>query len=286
MLWKHFKTVNGDLEEYKKGVELLMKQRIVTAIIAAAVFLPIVMYGGLPFIILTYLIASIGLYELLKMRNINLFTLPGFLSLFILWILLLPEQYQSVLLDLNYSKVELSFVAILLFLTYTVATKNRFTFEDVAFSVLGTIYVGLGFFYFIETREAGPTYIFYSLFIIWATDSGAYFIGKALGKRKLWPEISPNKTVEGSIGGVACALIVAILFSLLTNIDASLLQLLVITLVLSVFGQIGDLVESALKRHYQVKDSGNILPGHGGILDRFDSLLFVWPLISFLNLIS
>jgi phosphatidate cytidylyltransferase len=260
-----------------------MKQRILTAIIAAAVFLPIVMYGGLPFLLLTYLLATVGLYELLKMKKIKLFSIPGLISLALLWILLLPDQ--TFLLDLNYTKVELAFLTVLLFLTYTVATKNRFTFEDVAFSILGTIYVGLGFYYFIETRNAGITYIFYSLFMIWATDSGAYFIGKAMGKKKLWPEISPNKTVEGSIGGVICALIVAILFSFFTDIDASLLQLLVMTIVLSIFGQIGDLVESALKRHYNVKDSGNILPGHGGILDRFDSLLFVWPLLGFLHLI-
>jgi phosphatidate cytidylyltransferase len=281
----HFKVVNGDLEEYNEGVESKMKQRILTAILAAAVFLPIVMYGGLPFIVLTYLIASIGLYELLKMRNINLFTLPGLISLILLWIVLFPKEYQELITVFSYTKVELAFLVILLFMTYTVATKNKFTFEDVAFSVLGTLYVGLGFYYFIETRDAGLTYIFYSLFMIWATDSGAYFIGKSIGKRKLWPEISPNKTVEGSIGGVVCALIVAVLFSLFTEINTTIQQLLVITVVLSVFGQIGDLVESALKRQYQVKDSGNILPGHGGILDRFDSLLFVWPLISFLHLI-
>jgi phosphatidate cytidylyltransferase len=283
----HSKTAREDLEEYKKGVEYIkMKQRIVTAIIAAAIFLPIVMLGGLPFIVLTYLIASVGLYELLKMRKIRLFSLPGIISLALLWILLLPAKYQNFIHELNYTKVELAFLAVLLFLTYTVATKNKFTFEDVAFSVLATIYVGIGFYYFIQTREAGLTYIFYSLFIIWATDSGAYFIGKAYGKRKLWPEISPNKTIEGSAGGILCAVVVAVLFSLFTEIDAGLLPLLVITIVLSVFGQIGDLVESALKRHYHVKDSGNLLPGHGGILDRFDSLLFVWPLLSFLHLIS
>jgi phosphatidate cytidylyltransferase len=262
-----------------------MKQRIVTAIIAAAVFLPIVMYGRIPFIMLTYLLASIGLYELLKMKQIKLSTVPGVLSLLLLWVFLIPAQYQDVLLNLKYTKVELFFLVVLLFMTYTVATKNRFTFEHVAFAVLGTLYIGLGFYYFIETREAGLPYIFYSLFIIWATDSGAYFIGKSMGKKKLWPEISPNKTIEGSIGGVICALIVAVLFSLFSNIDASLFQLFVITIILSVFGQIGDLVESALKRHFNVKDSGRILPGHGGVLDRFDSLLFVWPLISFLHLI-
>lgn len=262
-----------------------MKQRIVTAVIAAAIFLPIVIYGGGLFIALTYLLASIALFELLKMRKLELFSIPGIISLILLWIFLLPKQFQGVLENADYTKIELALLGVLLFLTYTVATKNRFTFEDVAFSTLATLYIGIGFHYFIETREAGLTYIFYSLFIIWATDSGAYFIGRAIGKNKLWPEISPKKTVEGFFGGIASALVVAVLFVYFSDIDASLLQMLWVTTLLSIFGQIGDLVESALKRHYSVKDSGSILPGHGGILDRFDSLLFVLPLMHFFHLL-
>ena len=262
-----------------------MKQRIISAIVFGAIFLPISIYGGIPVIILGYLIASIALYELLKMRKLSLFSVPGFISLLLLWIFLLPRQFQAVLETLHFTKIEFVLLAVLLFLTYTVATKNRFDFDDVAFSVLSILYVGIGFYYFIETREAGLVYLFYSIFIIWATDSGAYFIGRAIGKRKLWPEISPNKTIEGSLGGVVCALIVAFLFSAFTDIEASFLQLAIITVILSIFGQIGDLVESALKRHYDVKDSGNIMPGHGGMLDRFDSLLFVWPLLHFIYLL-
>lgn len=263
-----------------------MKQRIITAIIAAGIFLPIVIIGGLPIILLTYLLASIALYELLKMRNLKLLSIPGLISLAVLWVFLLPSQFMDILADLNAAKVEIALMAVLLFLTYTVATKNKFTFDDVAFSLMATLYIGMGFYYFIETREAGGlVYIFYSLFIIWATDSGAYFIGRAFGKRKLWPEISPNKTIEGSIGGILSAVLVAILFVLFSDIDASMMKLIFVTVLLSVFGQVGDLVESALKRHYAVKDSGRILPGHGGILDRFDSLLFVWPLIHFFHLL-
>lgn len=261
-----------------------MKQRIISAIVFGVIFLPVVIIGGLPVVILAYLLASIALYELLKMRKLNIISVPGIISLLLLWIFLLPNQFQALLDAIHFTKIEFALLAVLLFLTYTVITKNRFTFDDVAFSILSTLYVGIGFYYFIETREEGLIYIFFSLFIIWATDSGAYFIGRAIGKKKLWPEISPNKTIEGSIGGVFCALIVALLFLLFTDIPASYIQMLIITVVLSVFGQIGDLVESALKRHYDVKDSGNIMPGHGGILDRFDSLLFVWPLIHFIYL--
>ncbi|WP_066068638.1 phosphatidate cytidylyltransferase [Neobacillus soli] len=259
-----------------------MKQRILTAVVAAALFLPIVYYGGIPLVLLTYFLATIGLYELLKMKNLSLFSVHGMLSVLFLWVLIFPEKYNDVLGTFNYSKTELCIAFILLLLAYTVITKNQFTFEDISFTILSAIYVGIGFYYFYETRvEGGLVYILYSLFMIWATDSGAYFIGKAFGKRKLWPEISPNKTIEGSLGGVVCAVIVAILFVFLTDINRSIIA---ITVVLSVFGQIGDLVESAFKRHFNVKDSGKILPGHGGILDRFDSLLFVWPLLHFFHL--
>lgn len=121
--------------------------------------------------------------------------------------------------------------------------------------------------------------IFFAAVIIWSTDSGAYFIGKSLGKRKLWPEISPNKTVEGFIGGIVTAVVLSLVFQAVTGFLPSYLLVMFITLLLSIFGQLGDLVESALKRHYHVKDSGTILPGHGGILDRFDSFLFVLPFL-------
>jgi phosphatidate cytidylyltransferase len=262
-----------------------MKQRIITAVAAAAVFLPIVIFGGLPFIAMVYLIASVALYEALNMRKLKLLSVPGIISLVLLWVFMIPEQYQGILDSVNYTKIELFLLGVLLFLTYTVITKNRFTFEDVAFSILSTLYVGLGFYFFIETREASLTYVFYSLFMIWATDSGAYFIGRAIGKRKLWPEISPNKTTEGFFGGVVSALAVAALFSVFAEMEVSVVVLLAATAFLSVFGQVGDLVESAMKRHYNVKDSGKILPGHGGMLDRFDSLLFVWPLIHLFHLL-
>jgi phosphatidate cytidylyltransferase len=259
-----------------------MKQRIITGVVAAALFLPIVFYGGLPFVLLTYALATVGLYELLRMKGLNLLSPYGILSLIFLWVILFP--YEEIISDFYYSKTEIGIVFILLLLTFTVITKNRFTFEDAAFSILSAIYVGIGFFFLMEARTAGIVYIFYSLFIIWATDSGAYFIGKAMGKKKLWPEISPNKTVEGSLGGVICAVVVAIFFGIFSEFNASLITIMGITVILSVFGQIGDLVQSAYKRHFGVKDSGNILPGHGGILDRFDSLLFVLPLLHLFHL--
>ncbi len=264
-----------------------MKQRIITGVGAAAVFLPILFIGGFIFTVFTYALATIALFELLRMKRISILSFPGIITVMLLWTFLLPSQYTYLLNEMNLTKMELIILAVLLFLAYTVVTKNKFTFDDVGFTILATLYVGLGFLYLIEVRGIGIQYVFFVLFVVWATDSGAYFIGRAIGKRKLWPDISPNKTIEGSLGGIVIAIMIAIIYISFIPLELSIGTVIVITIFLSVFGQIGDLVESALKRHYQVKDSGQLLPGHGGILDRVDSWLFALPVLYFLlSLIS
>ncbi|WP_397537544.1 phosphatidate cytidylyltransferase [Rummeliibacillus pycnus] len=264
-----------------------MKQRIITALIAAALFIPFVIYGQLPFTILIYVMAAVGLYEILKMRGISLFSLPGIITLFALFVILMPDDWsERVQNATSYSKIEYLFIIAILLLIYTVLVKNKFTFDDVGFLLASAMYVGIGFHFFITTRAEGLAYVVYALVIVWTTDSGAYFIGRKLGKNKLWPEISPNKTVEGFVGGIVVAIIAVIIFQLIAKLDISYVTLIIVSIVASIFGQLGDLVESAIKRHYGVKDSGKILPGHGGILDRFDSLLFVLPLLYFLHFIG
>ena len=231
--------------------------------------------------------AAVGLYEILRMKGLSIFSVHGFITLFALFAFLLPRKWSIPLMEtIGYTKIELALIAVLLLLTYTVVVKNRYSFEDAAFSILGALYIGIGFFYFIETRAAGTEFVIFALLIVWTTDSGAYFTGKKFGKKKLWPEISPNKTIEGFIGGIATAIIFASVYQWLSPISSSYLILIIVTIIASIFGQVGDLVESALKRQYKVKDSGNILPGHGGILDRFDSLLFVLPLLHFLHFVG
>ncbi|MEI4768543.1 phosphatidate cytidylyltransferase [Psychrobacillus sp. FJAT-51614] len=263
-----------------------MKQRIITGAIAAALFIPIVLLGGPIFNILIYLMAVVGLFELLRMKGIKLLSLAGLISILLLFILLIPSSLETVVFQVTgHTKIEWLFVAVFVLLIYTVLVKNNFTFDDVAFTIMATLYVGIGFYYLIETREIGLTYVIFALLVVWTTDSGAYFTGKKLGKRKLWPEISPNKTVEGFIGGIIWALIAAFILQWITPFSSSYIILIAITIAASIFGQLGDLVESAIKRHYNVKDSGKLLPGHGGILDRFDSLLFVIPLLHFLHFV-
>lgn len=259
-----------------------MKQRIFTAIIALLIFLPLLLYGQWPFTVLVYGMATIGLIELLRMRTGNKL-LPIILSLICLWLLLSPiVNLDEIAL---FTKLDLLIGYIMLLLLYTVLTKNSFTFDDASFVLLATFYIGLGFYFLIEARSLGLNYILYILLVIWATDTFAYFSGIAFGKNKLWPEISPKKTIEGAIGGVLCAGIIGVIFHLLFPFDHSLITMIMITIMISIVGQLGDLVASALKRHYDVKDSGKILPGHGGIIDRFDSLLFVLPFLALIQFI-
>src|SRR5690625_5860633 len=121
---------------------------------------------------------------------------------------------------------------------------------------------------------AGLNYFLFILFVVWATDSGAYFIGKYLGKRKLWPAISPNKTIGGAVGGTITALVVGVVFHLIYPFDFSIAYILFITIVISIVGQLGDLVASAIIRHYDMIDFVKLFRAYGGVLDRVDRLLF------------
>jgi len=171
-------------------------------------------------------------------------------------------------------------------LIYSVLRKNQFHIEHIALTLVGALYIGYGFTYMAAARNLPEGFMLTVLVIlaIWSTDSGAYFVGKAIGKRKLWPEISPNKTIEGSIGGLLAAVIVVLGVNALLG-SLTLVQALTIAFVAGIVGQLGDLVESAFKRHFHVKDSGQLIPGHGGVLDRFDSFLLVFPVLHLLGIV-
>lgn len=262
-----------------------MKQRILTAIIALLVFVPFVLYGKTPFILFVYLLATIGMTELLRMYQIKKDAFLFFLSIVFLWIILLPDLNITISVY-SFSKLDVIILYVMLLLIYTVFTKNKVNFNDISFVLFSTIYVGFGFYFLIVVRMEGLNYMLFILFIIWATDTGAYFSGRFLGQRKLWPAISPNKTIEGAIGGILIACIVGTTFQVIYPFDYSLVAILIITVFISIIGQLGDLAASAYKRHYQVKDSGNLLPGHGGILDRMDSLIFVLPFLYLIEFIG
>ncbi|MDR0922588.1 MAG: phosphatidate cytidylyltransferase [Lactobacillales bacterium] len=263
-----------------------MKTRVITAVVALAVFVPIVVKGGLFIQILAALMATVGVYELFRMKNLDVRSFEGVLSILGAIFLVFPFQNYLSFLPENGSWY-LFYLTVLILLGALVISKNSYTIEEAGFPVITSLYVGVGFQSFVLARQDSLQALFFALFIVWATDIGAYMFGRKFGKHKLAPEVSPNKTIEGSAGGILSAVVVAAIFLFIypakDTFNLSTPYILIMTVVFSIFGQFGDLVESSIKRYFDVKDSGNILPGHGGILDRFDSLLFVFPIMHLLG---
>src|SRR5690625_3276287 len=251
-----------------------MKQRVITAVVALFILFPIVTYGKKPFIILGFILAFGALFEFLRLFSPKLHLIIYIISLIFLSLLMDPFtlflEKESII---NKIDVIIFFISILFIIV--VLSKNKINYTYIGEVTLATLYIGLSFSYLITIRLHSLPIFLFILFIIWATDSGAYFVGRAIGKRKLWPAISPNKTISGAIGGMFFALFIAMIFYSVFPFDLSFQSVVIAAIVISILGQIGDLVASAIKRTYNIKDVGHICPGHGGILDRLDSLLFV-----------
>ncbi|KRL64021.1 phosphatidate cytidylyltransferase [Lactobacillus psittaci] len=264
-----------------------MKQRTITAVIALILFIPIVVAGGYWIDWLVALLAAVAIAEVFLMKKQILFSIDFILALLATITWNVPASFFDILFpQKNITRAGVYFACVMLLLTWTVLSKNKTNFDDVGVYTLASLYIGSGFHYLSAIRNINHTSILglallgYVFAIVWSTDIGAYLVGKQFGKHKLWPVISPNKTWEGSIGAVVCALVIsAIYVSLVPHLHGHL-ELIFASIFFSIVGQMGDLVESAYKRYYGVKDSGKILPGHGGILDRFDSMLFVLPVVA------
>ncbi len=262
-----------------------MKQRIVTGIIGGFAFLYLVYAGEEWYSLLLLVLGLIGLFEFLRMAGVRPFGFAGLLGYLLLASIMWPDLTFSSWLHLRVPDLVLPVT--LLLLIYSVIRKNQFHIEHAALTLVGALYIGYGFSYMAATRNLPDVGLYLTTLVIlgiWSSDSGAYFVGKAMGRRKLWPAISPNKTVEGSIGG----LVIAVLVVLGLNVSFAFLpwtQAVAIAVVAAVAGQMGDLVESAYKRHFGVKDSGQIFPGHGGVLDRVDSWILAFPVLHLLGII-
>lgn len=267
-----------------------MKQRVITAIIALAVFIPILIVGGWAIEVTAAVLAVVGVYELFKMKGLTIASFSGVVSALAALVLVLPLETYFSFLPESLTSSNLFYFFVMILLTETVFSKNSYTLDQAAFPVIVSLYVGMGFKCFLLARgtTADLTMLLFGLLVVWSTDIGAYMIGRKIGKNKLAPAISPNKTLEGAFGGIVSAVVVAAIylhfFATAGVFHQGLPVMLLFTVFLSMVGQMGDLVESAYKRHYGVKDSGNILPGHGGILDRFDSMIFVFPVMHLLGL--
>ena len=262
-----------------------LQRRVIFGGMALAIFIPVLMIGGALLQIGMGLLAMLGVHELLQMKGLRSTTLEGVLAMLAGFVLTIPLENYLKFLPVDGNVVAYSLVVFLL-LGSTVLGKN-YSFEDAAYPIAASFYVGIGFNALLDARVAGFDKVLLALFIVWATDSGAYLVGRRYGVRRLAPRVSPNKTVEGSLGGIASAVLVTFIFMLLDrNIAAPhhMFVMLLFTVFFSIAGQFGDLVESGIKRHFGAKDSGKFIPGHGGVLDRFDSMLFVFPLMHFFGL--
>ena len=177
--------------------------------------------------------------------------------------------------------LSLNLAALAVFVLFRFATQPR-VFDIISKQVLGIVYipVPLSLLLFVRGLEGGVFWVIWLLIVTFANDTGAFYSGTLKGRHKLAPKISPNKTVEGSVGGILTAVIAGFIFCLIFFRDPALAFLtLPCSFVMAIAGQVGDLFESAMKRVSSIKDSGRILPGHGGMLDRIDGLLMAIPVL-------
>ena len=255
-----------------------MKSRVLSAILIVAVFIPFLLIGEIPFAVFMSVLSMAGLYELLKVRESKK-KFPFFLKIFAYILVAAFCMYNINSIDFQY-QFDYSVMALLIFLFMSpmvfINNTKRYNLNDALFLLGSVLFLGLSFNLIIITRNYDLNYLIYLLLITTITDTFALFTGMLVGKHKLCPSISPKKTIEGLIGGVFMGTFVATAFYVtVIRSSVSLVFIICITLLLSLVGQLGDLVFSSIKRYYDVKDFSNLIPGHGGVLDRFDSLIFV-----------
>jgi len=259
--------------------------RILVALVGIPVLIFICYSGGYYLLGFTILLTALGGSELAAMLRHKGYRASAILSVLLPVAFVLAVHFNYPLIDLVVFSLLL--ISLLIVIEYS---KNKdyslATYPaDMFGRLLPAIYVGLLGSFIISVgkiENIGGKLLIFTFLITWLTDTGAYFGGKNLGKHKLSILISPNKTWEGFYFGLAGAIIAAVLSKLLF-LPISWIEILVMALLAGLFGQIGDLFESAIKRHCEIKDSSSILPGHGGILDRFDSYLFAVPVIYYID---
>lgn len=253
-----------------------MKERIITAICLMLVAIPCVVFGGIYFKILIGVILALSVYEMLHIcvrPKIKLYIYPIVLLFFV----------YGFLLDLN--DLFLASYGILLYMVILFAATifdETLTIERTGYIFTMGVLINAGLHALMVLRDVyGFQYVLLLALATYGSDTGAYFTGVFFGRHKLIPRLSPKKTIEGSIGGVFLGTILATCYASYLGLLTENIILIGAFLVLTMTGQIGDLVFSAVKRHFGVKDYSNLLPGHGGILDRIDSIVFNAVVFSF-----
>lgn len=258
-----------------------MLTRAITGFFFIAVLIGAILLGQYVFVSFFSVVGIWCLYEfygIVKSEQVQPLTAFGLLAAVVLSVLL--SLHAVGVIPFKYVWGFVPFIS-LVFIA-TLYQKKELPFHHIGYTLLGITYACVPFLFFVALGFIKGYYNPYIplgfLIILWSNDTGAYLAGRSFGKRKLFERISPNKTWEGFIGGVLFALLIALNLEQYFGSLAKW-QWASIALIIGLFGTLGDLVESMLKRSLGVKDSGNILPGHGGLLDRFDGLLMAAPLV-------
>lgn len=260
-----------------------MKSRVISGIIMAAVILPVLYFGGIFFNVGVAALAVIAFKELLDVRKD--YDIP-FIMKIVGLICMLALTYvnidgYSLAFGLSYETLSIVF---LLILGPTVFYKNKeYTSSEAFYLAAITIFIGTVFNLFIMLYNESVYMFIHIIIIACLTDIFALFGGKLIGRNKL-TKISPNKTIEGSLIGTIVATIVATTYYVMIFEPSNIIKIVIINILLSIIGQIGDLFFSLIKRENDIKDYSNLIPGHGGILDRLDSIIFI--LIAFVFIIK
>ncbi len=260
-------------------MEETMKKRILSAIILLMIFIPILIIGSTPYAILMTLLAIAGLYELIRVRE-GKKKFPFLIKViaYLLMLFFCLSNYQSNVLSYVMDYRVMAFLIFVFLLPLVFINDNRqYNLNDALFIIGAVLFIGLSFNLLILVRNYDLKYTVYLFLITTVTDTFALFTGKYIGVHPLAEKISPKKTVEGLIGGLIMGTFVASMYYcfFIGPNQISLLNVIGVTLILSFIGQLGDLVFSSIKRYYDQKDFSNLIPGHGGILDRLDSMIFV-----------
>lgn len=259
-----------------------MLKRTLSAVILAPIFIWLIYYGSWPFLIVVLLICDVSAWEFGHIFDQDKdLKIPLVLLVITVTILILSRWF----LGFDAAHRTLTFCIMSAMTWGVLACEQRIPHTAISFAVLttGMVYIGWLGGYMISLRQLdhGVTKLFLVISFTWSGDIGAYLVGKALGKHKMMPFVSPKKSWEGFIGGVLFTVGAAILaehFIPTVDLILNMKQIMIMAFLLSVCAPIGDFGESMIKRTFGVKDSSNLIPGHGGFFDRFDSMFFAMPI--------
>lgn len=264
------------MEEFKK--------RLITGAVGIPLVLLIIYLGGIVYLVFVEALIILGLLEYMRLARISptRVKMISVLAAVALGLLVTLSNGQNFPFHHNPADFLITLYLILLLLFTTFTKYRQGSWQNSAAAIFGVFYIGWNLSYLLLIREEfslGREYIYFMFILIWIVDTSAYFVGMRWGHKKLAPSISPHKSKEGAIGAIISALIIAVILKLWLLPQKPWLSVLVLALLIAVVAQLSDLVESALKRNFEAKDSGSLVPGHGGILDRFDSFLLTSPVV-------